>query len=598
MSTKNCGRKHTTSVWRMIWLPLIAWMLLTGSVITPTWAAELHGVRFIDSLPLATEPLNSDNEPKYTADGYIMFQPLNSPGLSPFSISVIEGDYVVFLADGEYKVRQYVDPLVLAKLKSEGKLVQWATEEEALEITVSGNVITRNGSPIANNIIDFPFPEPNPDQIPLDITTKCNESNPTNRKIICGDGASPSILCDYHYSPGSSLPSWPGASNATLFQNFIVFVYGEVTVTGFTDSEIRIKVNSLCNHGILKSDSNGINITFRDVFANFEDGEVIGADATNATARGASISLWGRNDLSPPQLNGRVFNQGTIRAGNAFTHHLNEAEAITFLHSELLGGGINIDATNTHQYGNLSAGQGSEIRFSDFRAAWNWEHNGGNAISDDQNRSVNLSTPSSQSGTSLIGGNQLIVGNSSATSGGKGGSIVIESGDDCGNNPIQNPGWCINEIEGGPGGNLELPVSNFSSLGLSTNTIPALKGNSVYVEPNTIEISGNTTITADEDVVIFGGDDYLLKMNGLSERAITAGRNIILAVGNGGTIDLQGNSTKIFKAAGKVEIYTDKDILLDTGVQLSDLIDAQEIVRDGDKIIYHVVLSGTQRIID
>ncbi|MDM8569418.1 myxococcus cysteine-rich repeat containing protein, partial [Thiotrichales bacterium HSG1] len=93
---------------------------------------------------------------------------------------------------------------------------------------------------------------------------------------------------------------------------------------------------------------------------------------------------------------------------------------------------------------------------------------------------------------------------------------------------------------------------------------------------------------------IFGGDDYWLDITELNEGAISAGRNIIVAVGEGGTVDLRGLSNKAFKAVGNFEIYANT-ILLDEGVSLYDLIEAQEIIYRPSKIIYHVVLSGQQQ---
>lgn len=44
--------------------------LMTGMAL-PGWAnAILQGERFLDSPPIATEPLNSNEEPKYTPEGY------------------------------------------------------------------------------------------------------------------------------------------------------------------------------------------------------------------------------------------------------------------------------------------------------------------------------------------------------------------------------------------------------------------------------------------------------------------------------------------------------------------------------------------------
>lgn len=573
----SSGTSTNTLTWRALVVGLM--LLVAGSAMpVNSWAALLEGVRFIDNPPLATQPENSFSEPKYTVDGFIIFKPLNSPGLSTFSTPVISGDYSVLLSDGDYKVWQYVDPATLDA--TEISQVQWANETDALEITVSGSTITWTGTTISATEIDFPFPSFIAKPIPAALTA-CNISDPSGRKIICDGIASPpsGFTCTDTYST----TSWPTTSNQ--YENDRVFIYGDIVVS----SGMTVKVKSLCNYGTLSSEvSKDIEIEFTDIFANFEDGNVIAENATVANLPGSSIKLEGTSP-TPPGVGGIVFNEGTIKAGNAFTHVIDSSTATTFEQSQSVGGNIDIIAANTYQYGNLFAGQGSEIRFEDFWDAWEWEHQAGDAIFDDNNTMVNLPTPSSKGGHTIINQGVVITGNQSATSAGNGGAIVIVNNDDCGNNPEQNPSWCINEIEGGAGGNLELLVTS----GTITNT--ALKGNSVYVEPETIEISDGTTITADEDIVIFGGDDYLLKMTGLGEGAISAGRDIILAVGEGGTIDLRGISTKAFKAVGTFEIHADS-ILLDDGVQLEDIVEAQEIIIGPSQILYHVALSGNQQV--
>lgn len=211
-----------------------------------------------------------------------------------------------------------------------------------------------------------------------------------------------------------------------------------------------------------------------------------------------------------------------------------------------------------------------------------------------------ITTPSSKGGNTTIGGQSFIAGDysnidiaaNSITGGGIGGSILINGVSDlfyCNGNAL--------ELKGGEGGDLLLQTSNFLT-GDNPNgrRITALSGNSVYVEPNTIELSNGATITAETDVVIYGGDNYTLTIDHLAANAITAGRKIILATGAGGTIDLRGNAAKIFKAGDKVEIYTD-NLLFDAGVTIESLVDAPNgIIRSGAKIIYHATITGSSQL--
>ncbi|MFK5970317.1 MAG: carboxypeptidase regulatory-like domain-containing protein [Candidatus Marithrix sp.] len=95
---------------------------------------------------------------------------------------------------------------------------------------------------------------------------------------------------------------------------------------------------------------------------------------------------------------------------------------------------------------------------------------------------------------------------------------------------------------------------------------------------------------------IFGPGDWVMDLEGLVEGAVSANKTIILAVGKGGVIDLRGVSSKVFKAAEKIEIFSDH-ILLDEGVTFADLADAPIINVEPAKILYRMALSGEQHIV-
>jgi hypothetical protein len=121
------------------------------------------------------------------------------------------------------------------------------------------------------------------------------------------------------------------------------------------------------------------------------------------------------------------------------------------------------------------------------------------------------------------------------------------------------------------------------------------KDGKVKIHPSILELSGISTKVEGDDVILFGGDDWLLSLNNLDENAITATNDITLAVGKGSTIDLRGNPDKILKAGGQVNIFADK-ILLDEDVNLEDLVEATNIVLGPSKILYNVFLSGPNQV--
>ncbi|MEK7991183.1 MAG: carboxypeptidase-like regulatory domain-containing protein, partial [Thiotrichaceae bacterium] len=589
-------------------------------------AATFQGHRFLDSGDVATKPLNEMNEPIYKVNSFLIFHPLNRDDLSLFARNIKGGEYSSIISDGDYNVFQYVGEQTFALLNEQHSLtkeelieqIQWMIlwdetggldtnlADRALKISVSGDTITRRdtGEILIDGetgSIDFPFPDLNTPvpTIPSEVTETCDLSN-TDVTVICSDNTElpDGVSCNHIYTANDT---WPGAGNATMFDDNTIFAYGEIAVTyyGDTESDPIATIDSLCNYGTLKSDENGnsIQIKFRKVFANLENAKINGSDAIIATQSGANVKLMGRENLFLLEevTTGIFVNNGIITAGNAFTHELKGDEAMRFTQSDSQGGSVLIDTLDVYQLGNLFAGQGSDIKFSDFWDAWNWEHRAGNGTphhSDNiTNHNPNLASPASQGGDLTINGESFDSRENAASFAGNGGSMFIVNNDDCGTNPSPNDWWCRNEIEGGEPGNLTVAVGEVKIIESS-----ALKGNSVYVEPNTIELSEGTTITAEKDIVIFGGEDYLMEITGLAEGAISAGKDIVLAVGAGGTIDLRGILTKAFKAIGTIEIYAD-NILLDEGVQLSDIMDAANIVIHPAKILYLAQLNSHSKLV-
>jgi len=92
----------------------------------------------------------------------------------------------------------------------------------------------------------------------------------------------------------------------------------------------------------------------------------------------------------------------------------------------------------------------------------------------------------------------------------------------------------------------------------------------LIVEPSTISLAGDETEASGSDVLIFGGDDWILDLSHLSAGAVVATDNITIAVGTGGVVDLRENSSQVLQAGGRVFIASD-EILLDAGVGLADV---------------------------
>lgn len=617
--------KHFTNTCFPVQKKLIAYAVTSAlsAVVFPSTSfatATLQGHRFIDSTPFATKPLNNNNEPTYTADGYILFKPLNSTILTPFGTRVTGGSYSVVLPDGEYNVWQYVDPKALdATQLSNTKwavtsldpaaLTTSASSISALHITVSAGMIFNlpEFSTVTGGVMDFPVAAPTSitATIPSNIASACNINDATKRKVVCGTGANvpAGLSCTHNYPSGSN---WN--ANDAVFAGQRVFVYGDVSVSAGASTP-QSAPESVCNYGTLRNaidatgnssttGGNTLEIGFTNVFANFSDGKIVASDGTengNVISNGSSIKLVGAANPLLITISTYFFNQGIISAGNGYSKSVDFNLATTFEKNLSQGGEIEITADSTYQYGKLQAGKGGDVIFPDCQAAWQWEHHAGNAIFGDENPVINLLTPNSRGGHLTISGNRVTTegksgeffkaDSNSSTFAGEGGAPVIQTVD-------PKSVYCIsrNEIEGAFGGNLNILVANgnINSSGL--------KGRSVYVEPDSMNITQGTTIVAQEDIVLFGGDNWVLTLNNLSANALTAGRKIILATGAGGTIDLRGNAAKIFKAGDKVEIFTD-NLLLDPGVTIQSLVDAPNgVTVSGAKIIYHATITGTSQL--
>ena len=561
--------KSSASIWRGV----VFVTLMAGSIVpASSLAATIEGTKFVDSN--VNDSWDGD-ELAFIHGGIIRLKAANAPSWLPPSqkFTGINGQYIFEnVSSGDYKIWQYIDPTssLAAALREDGTpLVKWASEEAALLITVTeGDEIIRQDNGLVMSVIDFPTPELG-DDIQIQLGNAANRAN-----NIC---STPTITLSN---------SWPTVPPTGIDENAVVEIYGTVEVP---ISSPPVEVRAICNHGtLIGKDGGDLQIIFRELFANFSDGEVNGTNGVDKWMMpwwprpGSSIILQQNLNLDCDPVEhpedegycdffGMFYNEGKVQAGHG------ESVLEGWWSSDLAGNGeggsVTIFALNFIQQGTIAAGDGGKVKFQNSSdIPWPLPENriGG------QGGSLQIAA---------ISGN-LIATAQSFTASGNGGDVVVND-NACLPEASEN---CMYEVQGGQGGDL-VAYSGANIVVQGT----AYSGNSVYIEPETMLSGKDTHIIAKEDVVIFGGDNWELKLNNLSPEAITAGRNIILAVGEGGVVDLRNNNAKIFKAGVKVEIFANT-ILLDENVPLQDLIDAPSIGSYPSKIFFHVALSGQRQV--
>jgi uncharacterized repeat protein (TIGR01451 family) len=161
-------------------------------------------------------------------------------------------------------------------------------------------------------------------------------------------------------------------------------------------------------------------------------------------------------------------------------------------------------------------------------------------------------------------------------------------------------------VQGGIGGNVSVnmgSISGSTSVCNGDTTNRTLQNSNtnyrtyIYYDPTTLTVDDTTRFEGSDKIVLFGGEDWVMDLRGLTEGAITADETITLAVGKEGVIDLRGVSGKVFAAGAKLEVFADK-ILLDQGVTLEDLADAPEVIVKPSKILYNVELSHAENMVE
>ncbi|RKZ80715.1 MAG: hypothetical protein DRR19_23155 [Candidatus Parabeggiatoa sp. nov. 1] len=566
ISDTNLGPSKTR--WRNKTLArAISVALLAGGVLPASgWAATISGVKFVDDN--RTGGAREPGEPVFTGGGGIYLKLDSAPATQRPVVEWADfgdGSYsFTGISPGTYKIWQYVNPTSpLFTLMSSPSPEYFASEATAKTITIANDA-----DAIA---LDFPVPNLTPS-----AATYINDAQ-TVANTICNSTGSNVVSVNDN--------TWPTGLN----ENSIVIISSS-SVVEVPDPTLDIHVQAVCNYGTLRdNDQDGLTITYDALFANFEDGRVEGRDASTSLpfGFGSNVDLKIFDEYTPCPLSyyndhgsceyyGLFYNEGVIQAGeglhrsHADTKNIPSTNVSNYIGGN--GGSIDVFGNRVVQNGAIQSGNGGNVVFTE-----SYYYNGS---------SRHLKVGGDGGAITITSGGMLTGSSQSTTMSGEGGDVSVT-------NPCvdrSNPSDChAYELGGGDSGALTVGA-------LYALTAGYYKGHSIYVDPTVSSVGSDTTIIAEEDVVIFGGDNWLLELRELSSEAITAGGKIILATGLSGTIDLRGNNAKIFKAGVQVEIYTD-NLLLDDGVTIESLVDAPNgVIRGPAKIIYHAVITGSSQL--
>jgi Leucine-rich repeat (LRR) protein len=377
---------------------------------------------------------------------------------------------------------------------------------------------------------------------------------------------------------------WDGQTN----EDAVVKNTGTLNLAG---SNAPIKVKALCNYGTIQATAGellAIQVNPTEGFI-YNEGSILGQNGQSSTAKSTiptNLVNTGDNGSSIKLKAGiQLYNQGLIQAGAGGNGYLTAGR----------GGSVEIYADQIIQAGIISAGNGGEgnAHQPEWDGVWESETSYGNQA-----------VWGGQGGKTLLHAKQSLHATVMATtSSGTGGNAYVW----CRNGAYLIDWWFDGRWYAGTcvSDNANLPVA-IPTPGKGGDLIqlsPALydlsqarSGKGLYYEPSTITLSTETQLQAQEDILIFGGNDWVLDLRHLSAGAISTLGNITLAVGKDGIIDLRGNTGKIFQAGGQFTVFTDT-LWLDDGISLADLVAAPAgIVTHPSKIISQVILNGPEQI--
>ncbi len=383
---------------------------------------------------------------------------------------------------------------------------------------------------------------------------------------------------------------WDGNSH----ENDVVRVDSTLNIVG---SPAPFKVKGLCNYGTIQETSGNLLYIKTDPNAGFiyNEGSILGktgASSTDKSTIPSNLINEGDGGSSIKLVAGvQLHNIGTIKSGDGGAGYFKGGD----------GGSIEIDADKVFQEGTIAAGNGAEGNAH--QPAWDGF---GSSTGDSTNKPVYGNKPVSggTGGRTTINARESLIEDPvSMTSSGNGGNAYVW----CVNGAIGSDWWhdgrwwagtCVSTDDNPVA--IPTPGEGGDLVKMSPTLILSGKGESgkgLYYEPNTIVAGAETSIEAKEDIFIFGGDNWVLDLTKLKEGAISTPKNITLAVGNGGSIDLRGVSGKAFKAGGQFKVFSDK-VLLDSGVTLENLVDAEEGIKTApSKILRKVSLNAATQLL-
>ena len=334
-------------------------------------------------------------------------------------------------------------------------------------------------------------------------------------------------------------------------ENGPAFVGGGLLFTPFT-------IRGLCNFGILLSrEQADLGLQATDFISNY--GTILGQPGNIGEL--ATLSCGGKgSSLKLVVSNGQFLNTGRINAGDGGGSYKCPGK----------GGSIFLTAGGVTNEGEICAGSGGNT-FDTFAG-------------------LGLEVTAGKGGDLLIWSRPGFVRNTGLLCGGDGGrgDIIAESAHNGGDGgklkivALPNVFLEGGQHRGGRGGQGRAGGSDG-------------RDGPVIIEPNTISLAGSATSVTGGDIIIFGGDDWLLNLSNMSGAAINASGNITLAVGAGGVVDLRGNASQIFQAAGQVMIASDV-ISIDGGTTLTDVLGVN-FITGPSQILYDVSLFGPGQVV-
>jgi len=321
----------------------------------------------------------------------------------------------------------------------------------------------------------------------------------------------------------------------------------------FVDNVPVSSLRGLCNFGVLENlMRSDLSINASDFISNY--GTIYGYSGQSGEVVSLSCGEEG-GSLRFRVSNGLFLNTGRINAGAGGRSYKCPG----------VGGSILLTADGVINEGEICAGSGGETR--------------------DTFDGLGLEVKAGNGGDLLIWSRPGFVRNTGLLCGGDGGygDVIAKTPHHGGNGgrlkivALPNVFLDGGEHRGGRGG-LGRAGGNDSGDG------------PVIIEPNVISLAGSETSVSGGDILIFGGDSWLLDLSNMSGMAIDASGNITLAVGAGGTVDLRGNSSQVLQAAGQVVVASDI-ISLDGGTMLTDVLGTNFVVGPS-QIMYDVSLLG------